>query len=87
MHTEFPKKDIARIIAGDPMGARRKAYEAIRARLVAEARLRHAGGAGETSLLERIRTEWKLRREVRAELKKQFPPYALYSLSRGNGRT
>lgn len=81
MHTQPPRKRIVPIIAAGPLSPRTKSYLAYEARLVAGARLRHAGAAKAASLLGRIRLELKIGREVRAELKKRFPHDALYGVA------
>jgi len=82
MHLEPPMKRVAKIIADGPLSSRTKAYLAAESRLVAEVRRLHAGEANGASTLARIRLEWRIWREVRAELKKTFPPDALYSIAR-----
>ena len=79
MHPEPPMKRVATIIADGPLSSRSRAYTATKSRLLTEARLRYAQQAKEASLLARIRLEWKIQREVRAELKKRYPPHALYA--------
>jgi hypothetical protein len=78
MHAKPPMKRVAKIIADGPLSSRTKEYLAVEARLVAEARRRHTPAANGASTIERIRLEWTIWREVRAELKKKFPPGALY---------
>jgi hypothetical protein len=78
MHAKPPMRRVAKIIADGPLSARTKAYLACEAQLTTEARRRHAKAANGASTFERIRLEWKIWREVREELRKKFPPDALY---------
>ena len=51
----------------------------VRARLMAQARVRHQAELGAASSWRRLWMELTLRREVRAELKRIFPADALYA--------
>jgi len=78
MKRKQPAKGAPGIIADGPLSARSKAYAAAEAQLVSEARIRHAKERAGASPLARIRLELKIRREVQAELRRRFPPHALY---------
>lgn len=79
MHRKQRATGVARIIADGLFSARSKAYVAAEAKLLSEARLRHAQERVGASPLALIRLGWKIRREVQAELRKKFPHHALYA--------
>jgi hypothetical protein len=67
------------IISGDLERFRRsKEYAALRARLVADARLRHDADLRGAPFWRRAWLEVVIEREVRAELRRICPPGALY---------
>jgi hypothetical protein len=69
-----------RIIAGGPERIRlSEPYRALRARLEAEARARHAAALAKAPLWRRIWLGAVIAREVRAQLRRAFPPHALYA--------
>jgi hypothetical protein len=74
-------KRASKIIAAGPFSLRTKSYLAAEARLVAEARRRYEMEAEGASTLALIRLEWRIWREVRSELKKRFPPQAMYCIA------
>lgn len=55
-----------------------KDYSAARRRILSEVRGRHRAEVKNASFWRRLRLEVQIRRETRAELKKEFPPAALY---------
>jgi hypothetical protein len=58
---------------------RSKEHAALRARLVAEARRRHEADISAAPFWRRAWLEVVIEREVRAELRRHFPPGALYA--------
>jgi len=72
-------KRVATIVAAGPRSPQSKAYSVVEARLMGESRRRHAEQLKGDSVLGRILLEWRIWREVQAELKKIFPPNALYA--------
>jgi hypothetical protein len=68
------------IIADGPLRHRLSGrYGEIRERLVAEARGRHAGALAHAPLWRRLWLRVVIEREVRAQLRRAFPPHALYA--------
>ena len=80
MHEKPPSNSRSHIIADGLFSRRSKEYVATRGRLVAAARVRYAQELKDASIFGRIRLELKIEREVRAELRKIFPPGALYAV-------
>ena len=74
-------REALKIIADGPFSPREKQYWIVRARLFTEARRRRAEDFKKASFLEQIRLEWEIRCEVSRELKRMFPPGALYAAS------
>jgi hypothetical protein len=74
------KADSQRIVH-DAFGrfGRGKAYQEERARLRAEARRRMADALACASLWRRVSIYWEIERQVRAELQKKYPRWALYA--------
>jgi len=69
-----------RIIADGPLRHRLAGrYGELRARLVAEARARHEAALAAAPLWRRLWTRVVIEREVRARLRRAFPPHALYA--------
>ncbi len=69
-----------RIIADGPLRHRFSGrYGEVRARLVAEARARHAGALAHAPLWRRLGLRVVIGREVRAQLRRAFPAHALYA--------
>jgi hypothetical protein len=62
-----------------------KEFAALRARLVAEARLRHDADLRGAPFWRRAWLEVVIELEVRAKLRRLFPPGALYTLGSPNG--
>jgi len=70
-----------KIIAGSLQRLRlTRGYAELRARLRADARLRHAGAFATASLWRRIWLNVEIEREVEAKLRKAWPPDALYAV-------
>jgi hypothetical protein len=57
---------------------RAKKWRAVRARLLAEARIRRREELGGASTLRRIWLEWEIQREVHARMGELFPDSALF---------
>jgi hypothetical protein len=72
-----------RIVADGPLRARLSGrHGELRARLLCEARLRHAAALEEAPPWRRLWLRIVIEREVRAQLRKAFPPHALYAATR-----
>jgi hypothetical protein len=68
------------IIADGPLRHRLSGrHGRLRARLVAEARARHAEALAHAPLWRRLWLRVVIEREVRAQLRRVFPPHALYA--------
>jgi hypothetical protein len=74
------------IVSGNLERFRRsKEHAALRARLVAEARQRHEADINGAPFWKRAWLEVVIEREVRAKLRRLFPPGALYTSGRPDG--
>jgi hypothetical protein len=80
MHEKPPRKTRSDIVAGGLLSPLSKEYAATRGRLITAARVRYAHETENATILGRMRLELKIQREVRAELRKKFPPGALYAV-------